>query len=73
MSDEANNGERRIPRPRVKLAGRDGNAFAVLGACIRSARAAGWSEAEIDRFRTEATSGDYNHLLGVVMEHFDVK
>ena len=62
-----------LPRPRVQLVGRDGNAFAVLGACMRAARAAGWSEDDLAGFHAEATSGDYNHLLATAMKFFDVE
>jgi hypothetical protein len=61
------------PRPRVRLIGTDGNAFAVLGAVLRALRAAGWTQEERDAFRVEATSGDYNHLLGTVMKYLDVE
>ena len=66
-------GERERPRPRVKLVGRDGNAFAIIGACMRAARAAAWSEDDLAGFRAEATEGDYDHLLATVMQFFDVE
>ena len=67
------NGQTERPRPRVKLVGTDGNAFAVLGHVFRALREAGWSQAEIDAFKAEATAGDYNHLLRVVMKYLDVE
>src|SRR5688572_30406492 len=60
------------PKPPVKLIGQDGNAFAVLGACQRAARRAGWSAEQWSQVRDEMTSGDYDHLLATAMEHFDV-
>ena len=60
-------------KPRVKLVGRDGNAFFILGACHRAAKAAGWSQDQWVAVRNEMTSGDYNHLLATAMEHFDVR
>lgn len=60
-------------RPRVKLIGEDSNAFYILGACRRAARAAGWSDERWQEFRSKATAADYTTLLGVVMEHFDVR
>ena len=60
-------------RPTVKLLGRDGNAFAILGTCAKAARATGWDKARIDAFLGKAADGDYDHLLGVVMEHFEVE
>jgi len=61
------------PRPTVKLIGEDGNAFMILGKTIRALRRAGYTQAEIDRYRNAATSGDYDHLLGVTMEWVDVE
>lgn len=60
-------------KPRVQLTGRDGNAFAILGACRRAARDAGWSTEEWERVRDELTAGDYDHLLDTALKHFDVR
>lgn len=60
-------------RPRVKLIGQNGNAFMVLGLCLRAAKRAGWTQEEIDKVRTEMTSGDYDNLLGTAMRYFDVE
>jgi hypothetical protein len=60
-------------KPIVKLIGADGNAFNVLGLALRAARRAGWSQEQIDEYKRKATSGDYDHLLGVTMEYFDVR
>jgi hypothetical protein len=62
----------RYPDVTVKLAGRDGNAFAVLGAVSRALRKAGVPAAEVDAFRKEATSGDYEHLLRTCMKWVNV-
>ena len=59
-------------RPAVKLIGRDGNAFAIMGACKQAARKAGWTSEQGDALMKEMMSGDYNHLLGVAMNNFDV-
>ena len=59
--------------PRVKLIGRDGNAFAVLAACKKAATNAGWTDEQWAAFQAEATSGDYNHLLATVIRNFDVE
>ena len=61
------------PRPTVKLIGEDGNAFFVLGACRKAALKAGWSVERWEQVRNQMTSGDYDHLLGIAMEHFDVR
>lgn len=49
----------------------DGNAFAILGAVSQAMRRANVSQTEIEEFRKEATSGDYNHLLMTVMKWVD--
>ncbi len=59
-------------KPDLKLVGRDGNAFAILGAAVRAARKAGWPETAVAEFLADAKSGDYDHLLFVVQEHFNV-
>ncbi len=61
------------PRPHVRLAGTDGNAFAALGRALRALRDAGWPKPERDAFAAEATSGDYDQLLGTIMKHLDVE
>jgi hypothetical protein len=58
--------------PALKLIGTDGNAFAILGKALRAGRQAGWSPEQLEKFQAEATAGDYDHLLRVTMEHFDV-
>ena len=60
-------------RPRVRVVGTDGNAFAVLGRALAALRDAGWPKPERDAFAAEATSGDYDHLLGTIMKHLDVE
>ena len=61
----------RNTKPALKLVGGDGNAFFILGKAIRAAKQAGWPQERIDAYKTEATSGDYNHLLATTMEMFD--
>jgi hypothetical protein len=53
----------------LELVGLDGNAFAILGAWRRAASKQGWTLAEITLVIEEATKGDYNHLLAVIMTH----
>jgi len=60
-------------RPKLKLVGTDGNAFAVLGAAMKAARKAGWSKEQMGAFQVEATSGDYNALLATCQKWFDVE
>jgi hypothetical protein len=60
-------------KPSVNLLGRDGNAFVILGACFKAAKAAGWTQEQLDEFKKKATAGDYDNLLGVACEYFDVR
>jgi hypothetical protein len=59
-------------RPVLTLIGQDGNAFAVLGKARRTLRQAGRGD-EWAGFVSEATSGNYDHLLATVMERFRVE
>ena len=62
-----------VTRPPLKMVGEDGNAFAILGAAMLAARAAGWSQDEWAEVRDRAMSGDYCNLLNVIGEVFDVE
>jgi len=57
----------------VKLIGRDGNSFTILGAVQRALREADVPKEEIDAFFKEAMAGNYDHLLRTVMETVNVK
>jgi hypothetical protein len=62
-----------MERPTVKLIGNDGNAFAIIGACTKAARRAGWDKERIDALREEMMAGDYDDLLATAMKHFEVE
>ena len=57
----------KFPHVKVRLFAKD-NAIAILGRTIMAMRSAGVEEAEIDRYRKEATSGDYPKLLAVTAQ-----
>ncbi len=59
-------------KPNLQLAGLDANALAVLDRAQRAAREAGWPKEKIREVMDEAMSGDYDHLLSVMTEYFDV-
>lgn len=63
----------KYPDITVQLTGKDGNAFYILGICLRAMRRAGLSQEERDDFQAEATSGNYDHLLATCMEWFNVE
>ncbi len=58
-----------LPKVKCKLVGEDGNAFAILGRFTQAARKAGWTNDQIKTVRDDAMSGDYDHLLRVIMQH----
>lgn len=60
-------------KPNLKIVGEDGNAFNILGLARRSATKAGWSKDKVDKYMTEAMSGDYNHLLATTAKYFNIK
>lgn len=62
----------RYPDIRVKLVGTDGNAGAIVGAVAAALRKAKISNEVIAEFRTEAMSGNYDHLLATCMRWVDV-
>ena len=62
-----------MSKPKLELSGSDGNAFMVIGKAIGVARRAGWDQKQIEKFRQEAMDGDYDHLLQVCTDYFDVE
>lgn len=65
--------ESTLPRFTLRLVGRDGNAFMIMGLFQRGARAAGWSQEDVHKVLEEMEQGDYNNLLCVVMKYADVE
>ena len=62
-----------ITKPTVKLIGHDGNAFSIMGRVRKALMRSGADREYIDQYLSEATSGDYDHLLFVSMEYVDVE
>jgi hypothetical protein len=63
----------KYPDIEVELSGHDGNAFMIIGRVRKALRAAGYvSQDEMDTFVSEATSGDYGHLLATCAEWVNV-
>lgn len=63
----------KYPEITVRLTGEDGNAFNILGICLRAMRRAGLNQKERDAFQAEAISGNYDHLLATCMKWFEVE
>ena len=59
-------------KPELKLIGEDGNVFFILGMAMRAMKKAGWDNEKIKAFQKEAMSGDYNNVLRLCSEHFEV-
>ena len=59
------------PKPKIRLVGEDGNAYAILGRAQRSLRQAKATPEQIEEFMKEARSSDYDHLLRTCMDWFD--
>ncbi len=56
-------------RVKLRLVGLDGNAFALMGAFQRQAKKEKWTTEEIDAVLDDCRSGNYDHLLCVLMDH----
>jgi len=59
-------------KPVCKLLETDGNAFSIMAKVTAALKKAGLHD-QIQSFREEASSGDYDHLLQVCMKYVDVK
>lgn len=57
----------------VDLSGRDGNAAGIIGAVAKGLRRAGVPDSEIAKFRTEATSGNYDNVIQTAMAWVEVE
>ena len=62
----------RYPDVMVPLSGEDGNAFFIIGRVGAAMRQAGVPNADIDAFRKDAMSGDYDNVLQTVMRWVSV-
>lgn len=62
----------KYPHIRVRLTGKDGNAFAILGRVQEAMRRGKVPAEDVKKFMDEATSGDYDHLLQTCMQWVEV-
>ena len=63
----------KYPEIVVQLSGEDGNAFSIIGRVSKALRRAGVASTEVDKFTTDAMSGDYDHVLQTAMKWVEVK
>jgi hypothetical protein len=54
---------------KLKLVGLDGNAYSLMGAFQSAARKQGRTPEEIKAVLDDCLSGDYDHLLQVLIKH----
>jgi hypothetical protein len=59
--------EVRYPEVEVPMIGEDGNALAIIGRVSKALGRAGVSPEEVEEFKNEAMSGDYDELLQTVI------
>ena len=57
----------KYPEIEVQLTGKNGNAGAIMSCVSTALRRNGVSTEEIDQYRMESMSGDYNNLLMTAM------
>lgn len=62
----------KFPHIKVKLAGRDGNAYAIMGRVSAALKKHNVPKSEIDKYLADSMSGDYNHLLHVATQTVQV-
>jgi len=59
-------------KPKVKLVGKDGNAFVIIGEVSKALRKAGADKEYINQYTIESMEGDYDNLLVVAMKYAEV-
>lgn len=62
----------KYPDIEVQLTGGSGNAGAIIGSVSRALRREGVPVEEVDQFRAEAMSGDYDNVLRTAMRWVEV-
>ena len=62
----------KFPDVTVRLVGKDGNAFSIMGTVAKALRKSGHKEA-VDEFMKQAMSGNYDNLLRTCMEYVEVE
>ena len=63
----------RYPNIQVKLEGRNGNVFNLMGICVQAMKKAGLSSETVTEFTDDITSsGSYAEAVDKMMQWFDV-
>jgi len=59
-------------KPTIRLIGKDGNAFGIMGRVKRKLAVAGADQEYVNQYLQESMSGDYDHLLQTAMKYVNV-
>ncbi len=59
-------------KPILDLTGVDGNAFSIMGTVVKALKKEGADKEYCDKYKEEATSGDYDRLLQVTLGYVDI-
>ncbi len=62
-----------MEKPILKIIGTDGNAFSLLAKAQSTAKKAGMDNDEIKAIIDKAIDGDYDNLLCVLSEYFEIE
>ena len=62
-----------LTKPTVKLVGKDGNPFSIMGRVKKALLKAGADKEYVEKYLKDATFGDYSYLLAVTMEYVNVE
>lgn len=62
----------KVIKPILNLSNVNGNAFMIMALAKKAAKRAGWTDEKIERYISQAKSGDYDHLLEVTQQLFEV-
>lgn len=62
-----------MEKPTIDLGNIDGNALSLIGTAVKGLKKAGYSQEDINKFKADAISGDYDHVLQVIFEWCEVE
>jgi len=61
-----------VRKPKVKLIGKDANAYSVVSRVARALRKAKVPSTVIEEYKKRSKTGNYDNLISVAMEYADV-
>jgi hypothetical protein len=63
----------KFPNTTVRLSKLDGNAYSIMSAVTNALRRDGVDKDQVEAYKTEAMSGDYDNLLRTTMRWVEVR